>query len=1723
MPKRVAPTKLTAGGGFLFEDQVAAYFLAKLLAGQPPLNPADGRLARIAFQVQAAGWALDDVLLTLDRGGESRRWAFSVKSNAQFTAKTAPPDFVAACWEQLLKESSPVFDETTDHLGICVAPPAAKVTTALAGLRLKAQTHQASELPAHIATPRVCSQEERDLFKSFACPSALAAKHSIGEEGIGRLLALVLVRPFDFQGSQSRDAREAHKDCRGALESGDSNEALSLWEALLAIGGRYRVAGGSLDLRKLRAELGGRFRLKGQPQHAADWKRIQDFSKSKLDTIPGLIGDKVALPRKSALDEIEKAFTSTPALTLLGASGSGKTVAAKDWLGRADGERALWLDAQDLTSWESRLHLQHPAAELLAAFPGSSRLVVDGLDRVYDEQAFKSLSALLHGAGFGQDCAWKLLVTCQPDEWPRVQAALRAANLGGWQTRTLELPDADDLAPVWKEFPALRAVCQRQDLKAVVCKPKILDVLARQIAEGKTLDAARWLGESDLIAWFWENEIRKTPQGLTRMRFTQQLAERQGELVSHEVPSDGFGDHELSVVESLIADRICVRREDRVAFAHDIYGDWGRQRALISRTPDLPALAALARSPLWHRAIRLYGVHLLEKRGVADWRNLLGQAGASADAALLNARDLLLESLVVAANSWTILERAWPDLAANDGRLLKLFLRRFLYIATMPNPAFIAAMREMKSEGSDTFAATRNRIPYWPYWFPMLRFVAGHFKEMAGASVEVAEICDIWLRGTRKGVLLRAEAAAMALELAGSLVDEREYDHWGSAGKEAAKVVYRAALAATDEDAEAVALFVRKACRRVDPPPPPPAEPETAADRPSILRGGFPPLYRRRERLPPPWPDGPRRPVDDAFREICLDTDAAAPLVEHCPLLAKEAFLALLIEPPESEEDARDFHDLEMDYQLIKRHDWFPPSYFNGPFVVFLRRHPQEGLDLILRLTNFVAERMRERASARTIEMPELTLALPDGPRRYAGGGRVYAFYCGMSPGPRVVENALMSLEFYLYEQIEAGKDVLALIDAIFKGSSSVAALGVLVALGKKHPELFKTALKPLLARPELYQWDMQISLQSPGVWPMSPLRQDSFVIQKMAEWHGMPHRKMLLRDLSIRLFILDEEVRAFLTQARQEWEKGLAADEDDRLRNLAARFDFANYRYEEDEQGARWLFTPPKELEERNAPHAVELRKSQLLTTFPMNCRQILNGEAALQPAQLEEFWGIVQEIHGMEELSADSDPIRRENGICGGIAVLLCRHKDWLDSHPERKAWCARRVSELVRNPPAPPRFDSPVSRMDWGWNRFCAQAVPVLWAENPASSEWRTCAAVLATGPNHEVLSYLFHAAVAQRAALGGEFSSLLHLALKWAAEIATWHDKQGRTSRGDLADLNRRQRALVESFARGEIPAGIPSWKSIAAPRTRRRASRTDRLRSLEPIGFESYVLEAVLQVWPGLSQAANETERAQWVAVWRNALQVILDKFGPPSELEIEGHPYDLDNWLLGRIAEIALEMRDDEHPEEFWRPVLDLGSPGHMWIDDFLRGWFMAGKRSDSKDSVFFRRWQAMLDYADSSPLWRRADRFSRHYIEENWLHLLGLSGLSNSFWSAERRSLAVEMKPRWRAWAQAHLRSGSSARSFLYFLRRAGAAEIISDGLVWLRDGIDAAGAGYWNEREIIQEMASFLDFAWHSHSASIRADARAMQAFTAILNALVAKGDSVALQLRDSLGAAA
>jgi hypothetical protein len=555
MAREVAPPKVTGGGGFVFEDKVAAYFLSCLLSGQPLLNPELGTLSRIDFQTGVDRWFLDDILLTLVFNGETRQCAFSIKSNQQFTQNAAPSEFVSRAWEQFLHQGTLRFNRDRDLLGLGVSSLPQNLADQLYELLHWARHQDPESLPGRLAAPGFGSDVKRRLFDSFACPEELAAKHGVGKRNIGELLRCVQVLTFDFEHDSSTQPKDAVQNCRSALRSGSLEEAQELWERLLIIASEHRPHAGFLDFPRLLDQVRSRFQLKDYPNHQADWARLLAQTRQKLTAIPDKIGTTVSLPRDKEHTALETVCNEKKSLVLMGPSGCGKTVIAKAWAEKTlESSKVLWLnavsfDVQDFSTFESPLHLQHPLQDLLSATPDAQAyVVIDGLDRVFSEAAFQNISVLLNGLRLHSETSpWHILITYQPEEWERIQTQLARVNAPAlaWQVIEVKEPHAEELRPVWDAFPALLPLTRQPQLQSLLLKPKVLDLLATKLSVGNVVDTTKWVGESDLIKWFWSTEITKLPHASMRSHFLMTLAERQADDLRSETPLDAFSTSDL--------------------------------------------------------------------------------------------------------------------------------------------------------------------------------------------------------------------------------------------------------------------------------------------------------------------------------------------------------------------------------------------------------------------------------------------------------------------------------------------------------------------------------------------------------------------------------------------------------------------------------------------------------------------------------------------------------------------------------------------------------------------------------------------------------------------------------------------------------------------------------------------------------------------------------------------------------------------------------------------------------------------------------------------------------------------------------------------------------------------------------------------------------------------------------------------------------------------------
>ena len=145
-------------------------------------------------------------------------------------------------------------------------------------------------------------------------------------------------------------------------------------------------------------------------------------------------------------------------------------------------------------------------------------------------------------------------------------------------TLTVKKPTPVELATVWEAFPRLQRLAVEPHLETLLHNLKVLDLLANKARTGEEVAAQNWVGESDLISWFWNSEVANGPKSIMRSNLLKRLGEKQADELDVVTPVSDLIDTSQDVVDELIHDRLCVLKNEQLSFGHDLYGDWSRQR-----------------------------------------------------------------------------------------------------------------------------------------------------------------------------------------------------------------------------------------------------------------------------------------------------------------------------------------------------------------------------------------------------------------------------------------------------------------------------------------------------------------------------------------------------------------------------------------------------------------------------------------------------------------------------------------------------------------------------------------------------------------------------------------------------------------------------------------------------------------------------------------------------------------------------------------------------------------------------------------------------------------------------------------------------------------------------------------------------------------------------------------------------------------------------------------
>jgi hypothetical protein len=1710
MAREIASPKSSGGGGYNFEDEVSAWWVLNLLAGRCPLDTRAGPPTRLRFQARADDWLLDDLVADFARRDGPVRAAISVKSGDVLKASRAPQDFVRDCWEQHLNPRGTGFDASRDYLVLITSRLSKRHRDTVDDALQKALHESPERLDERLRKKSWCSQEVRTFIDSFACPPDLPGAHPVHGKKAGALLKAVRFLEFDFTRVDAGSRADALRLCRELVESGEEAASLGLWDALLALVKELRASAGELTLETLLDRLRGRVRLKHHPNHAPDWERVEKLTTRWVGDTQDTIGD-VHLPRQRALQGLHDALKDHRALVILGDSGCGKSALLKGLMtaGGLPGP-AFCLPASEVARLDERAHslaLSRPLEELVSTQPAAwSLLALDGLERLSRPQDFESVSRLLRALRLREEGApWRLILLCQRAAWEGLRDELQAhgAPLSPSFVISLDPFEEKELGTLRQRVPALEPILARPDLRPLTGNAKVLDLLARAVAEVSLPEGAEWKGESSLIRWYWERYLRAGGRGLQAPRLVEKLALTQADERRFVTPCSDLTGEETKLVLELERLGVLSEREDTLHFTHDLHADYARQQYLLGQLRARRPEEVLKRigNPIWHRALRLLGLHLLEQparageHGLEEWRELLQQL-EDEEPTISAGMDLLLEALVFTAQPGPFLDELFPPvLSGREAVLLRRFLIRFFYTATVAHSHLLEnAPKEIRG-----VLAARQRTPILGLGLPTLEWLARRWKQLhTHAPDELILIATAWLV---EDANLRQLEPRLLQSLSELVLSIAEWSHAQGASPRAGEnrmwTYALSLLAGRTDPARATALIRQLAGRPAD------REPHMAQTAAS-------------------WPDGPQWPPDEDFRAAVLAHPGTVWLSLLDLDLAVEIFLALLLEHPRSPQGSNRLHLARLPDQIDLLHPTRPdsPPYDLDPARWLLTRYPEHGLKFVMALIDFATGRWSEEAGVESDEEAHsgLTLTIQGESRVYVGNQNVFSWHKDTSQ-PKVLAAALMALEAWLYEQLEQEQLPPDFLETLLRSSHSVAIAGVLMELALGYPELLEGVLEPLVEQPVLYQWTFSrdsLSALAPLPWGGQPeLRPIAL------RWRQLPHRSVDLLTAVTEIFARRGWQWPAVDRLLERWKDFPKSQLAELLcERLPAQLDSRNWTTRRNPDGTtHFEFAPPPEQLLREEQLSQQLRKQAESLFFGFSMTRtayfhgLLNGKEPMTEEKLESLLSSTRSLSSDEEASTLLSQ-------CGAATVAIIRFPRYLQAHPEWKQQCRKWLVEACSSLTSSV-FDYETDFTDVffdEWTNLCARGIAGLWSEEPDALDLRRSMARLAGAQLNETVVQLFLGAARHRARAPEDFQRLLHLAV-WFSRLRVLAHARPLTDEW-RQEVDSVSEHLRESFANKSLPPLPVDWTGLASAVPE---GLTSSMTPPRPGVHINYLLAA----WSWLyAEAQNQAlpDRAFLIESVERLQQLMVSSlyWNPAGDMErsvekswTDPHP---GTYLPALSAIYTVHIADSAARRRIWEPWLRLPDHREDWIASFLEALYGHGLHKTGEAPSFRAALTEILDFASNGQASVTLHRGKTLCL------LLGCQDgeALQYYWHARQESLALALRRQWSYWAEIAMAEPESATAFLSLLKTPAARRLRVEALLWLNrltssSCIHRRPAPGSKQHEV---LISLLELIWNEHRPELERHSGARLAFDSLLGVLVGLQNGRAIVLSQQLG---
>lgn len=1084
--ERAAPTELTGGAGFSYEDWVAAYYLAALLK-EEGAAPQLGAVVSVAVQQAGHGHPMDDVIVGFSSDGGSATVGLQVKR--RLTLSAADRDFADVIAKVVATRKSPTFDVRHDRYGLAAEHISDRTFRSLERLIDWAKASPTGDhFLARFGRDGSAAATERRLRDDL-----LPLLNVTTADGERDFYAHFVALKLDGLGEGGALRTEVVNRLGDLVAGNEEGQKHLLFDRLCRIARNGAATAAKWTRSSLLAELRGTIRLTVAPAYRRDLERLTRFSQLAIADI----GDDIAgchIERLNVEQRVTESLAQARLVNLTGLPGCGKSAVQKRLaIKAADTGPILFLKSDRLEgrSWSTfaaRLGLERTdIGDLLVDIgsAGTPVLFIDGIDRVPPDRR-GIITDILHVIETDQRLRdWKVLATSrhaglEPFRTWVPASFYREAGIADVGVEPLSDEEAETLAA---ERPELRRLLfGAPGVREIARRPFFAAVLARQFPSVLPTPQS----EIDLIRAWWNRAGHDTAEAVVpaRQRALIDLATTGVRTLGRSMPLRLLKDTTFQHAAALKSDLIVRESEDGAAyaFAHDIFFEWSFFRHLVELGDDwIEAARAAGEPPLLGRIVGLLAQSMLATPGrwSSTWRRL---SGASLRPQWQ--REWLTAPPFSPAFAQ---EREEVEALLRDGdwALLGKQLVWFQAQHTIPNPVLLRnpALSEIVGDrvalaeglGWPSDGASWGRLIDW--LLPLAGALPGRLVPALLGVFEVWQNALADLTNARSTMIVD-QAGSWLLELEGAASDEGA-DKWKGLGRESREHLVQALRAmvlrgARGHRGPALALVARATTNR------------------DVRRDAYNDIMTYAPTLADVAPDAlaalakaelmTELPADRLARErrerearyAAMERIRALPAESRSPLEQR-----MLDHVPFSfGSDYQGFDDLGID----EHHTfYFPTSPAHEPFSALFARAPTVGLALVRDLANHATMAWRQgfalhREQKRT-PLP-VRVDFPWGRQELWGGWKVYSWGLGQL-APQPLECAFLALAHWAFKEIESGTPVDDIVRAVVEGSTCYASLGLALRLALETGHVSATTL-PLVTCQRLWEHDLARHVQEP-------------------------------------------------------------------------------------------------------------------------------------------------------------------------------------------------------------------------------------------------------------------------------------------------------------------------------------------------------------------------------------------------------------------------------------------------------------------------------------------------------------------------------------------------------------------------------------------------------------------------------------------------------------------